>query len=223
MTRLFCFLFLLIVISTCTTTQKRVVKVEQNFHCEECDYYINQILIPQIKSCKFDMNSYEDCKFDRDLFAKNASCLLGMKKHVLERTIGTNYYYSVKNYGDGISLFGLIYSINNTRLIEIFNVDIASQRHSNIPCLDCDDIYEKIRNGERLKKMSFEEFHERYKGCFYGKLTQQLIPSLDLTDRIEEPDHYYSYNKTVQLGKSAKKINFLFYAGERVVDIRLVN
>ena len=146
-----------------------MIKVEQNYHCAECEYYINQILIPQLESCKYDMDSLNQCKFDSDLFVKNASCFYGMKKKVLENLIGANYWYSVKKrkYSPG----RFVYGIQSNRLIEIWNVNNSNElQNSNVRCLDCDTLYEKIRKGERLKRMDFEEFHERYKGCFYGKV-----------------------------------------------------
>lgn len=201
------------------------MKVVQNYHCNECEHYINQILIPQLESCKYDMDSLSQCKFDSDLFVKNASCFYGMKKKVLENLIGANYWYSVKKrkHSPG-RLFNLVYGIQSERLIEIYNVSNLSElQNSNVKCLNCDLLYEKIRKGDRLKKMDFDEFHERYKGCFYGKVLPQLVASLNLQNQIKEDDFNYSYNKIIRLGKNEVLVNFLFYPGEKIIDIRVVD
>ena len=223
MTRHFYFLLLLLCSSACTTSQKVILKVEQNYHCDECEHYINQVLIPQLKTCNMDMDSWESCKFDSDLFASKSSCLLGMKKQVLNNLIGLDFFVSAKNSRSSGALFWFVFSAQNNRLIEIVNVDIAKQRKSNVRCLDCDTLYKKIKNAEAFRNMSFEKFHERYKGCFYGKLREDLVVSLNFTDQIKETNHYYSYNKTIQFGNKNHEINFLFYPGERIVDISPVD
>jgi hypothetical protein len=217
---------MLVLITACTSSKRTQEKIKHNGHCSECEIYIVEKLIPQLESCDYDMDSREDCKFNKEEFEKHASCFLGMKKEVLENLIGADYGYSVKERANSSTLLWFKYNRfnENTRLIEILNLNASRILDSNVACLDCDKVYANIRVGHRLKKMRFEEFHERYKGCFYGKQTAFLIENLGLKDRIEEGEDYnYSYNKKVQLGKDIYTINFLFYPGERLIDLRLID
>jgi len=192
---------LILLMSTCTISRQIFDKIKYNGHCVECVQYINQKLIPQLESCANDIDDYEDCKFDRKEFEKHGSCFLGMKKGVLENLIGTDFGYKVNDRAQYVTLFWFKYNSTNNRLIEIVNVDALNMKNSNLACLECEKVYEQIRNGKRLKKMNFTEFHELYKGCFYGKSPSQLIPKLELRNRIEENLKHYSYNKPLILGR----------------------
>jgi len=209
---------------TCTSSKRALEKVKYNGHCAECEYYINKVLIPQLESCTSNMDDWEDCKFDRDEFYLYGSCLHGMKKEVVENLLGKdNFFWCKKKTSAQPSfLFTLNYYLND-RLVEITNFDYFRSNNSNIACLGCDLVYEKIRNKERLKRMSFEEFHERYKGCFYGKTSDFLVSKLNLQDKIKEGSYQHSFNKNVLLGRDTHYLNFLFYADNKMVDISPVD
>ena len=143
----------LITIVTCTYSKRTLDKIKDNKHCEECDQYIYQVLIPQLESCTYNMDAWEDCKFDRDEFEKYGSCFVGMKRERLEDLLGKegSFGYSVKDRAQDSYLFWFDYYYQNNRLIEIVNVNDVNVRNSNIACLGCDQMYEKIRSKKRLK------------------------------------------------------------------------
>jgi hypothetical protein len=200
-----------------------IIEIENNKHCGECYDYIYKTLIPQLKTCGLEvgekLESFENCKFDNRAIKEYGSCILGMKKDNLEALIGDQYWYSIKGRAQASRVFDLKYNASNQRLIEInlLNDDVSINR--TIPCFGCDDVYEKIRTKDKLKKMSFAEFHERYKGCFYGKQPNYLALKIDLEDKIAEDNYHFSYNKEIFLGKESHQLNFLFYPGGRMVDI----
>jgi len=190
--------------------------------CDECIDYIRKELAPQIENCIRLSDSYDACKFDIERINKFGSCLLGMKKNEIEDLIGNYYWRHVKNRDDMGKVINLIYYEGNQRLVGIREI-IPSNLNKSVTCLDCSMIYGKIRTKSRIKKMSFEEFHERYKGCFYGKTSDFLVSKLNLQDKIKEGKYQHSYNKYVLLGRDTHYLNFLFYADHKMVDISPVD
>ena len=222
MTKVLLFASLLIFTSTCTSYIRTLEKIKNNKHCSECESYLNEVLIPQLNSCVTQLDSFKDCKFDKDEFDKHESCFLGMNKKILEGLIGSSYDYSVKNSHAGF-LFSPNYSYLNNRLVDIDHLSVSKFQNHNIACLDCYSVYQKIYDEEKIKKMSFEEFHERYKGCFYGKTSDFLVSKLNLQDKIKEGKYQHSYNKYVLLGRDTHYLNFLFYADHKMEDISPVD
>jgi hypothetical protein len=147
-----------------------------------------------------------------------------MKKEILEELLGENrsFFYTVKDRAQEGYLFTLNYYLND-RLTGITNFDYFRANNSNIDCLGCDLMYKKISNEERLKRMSFEEFHERFKGCFYAKTSDFLKSKLNLEEKIKEGRYQHSYNKHVILGRDTHNLKFLFYADNKMVDISPVD
>jgi|GEM_PF-6984149 len=220
----FILLICLTTIITCTSSKGTIEKLESNNQCDECSIYIHQKLIPQLQSCGTQLDSHKDCKFDRDEFYLYGSCLHGMKKEILEELLGENrsFFYTVKDRAQEGYLFTLNYYLND-RLTGITNFDYFRANNSNIDCLGCDLMYKKISNEERLKRMSFEEFHERFKGCFYAKTSDFLATKLNLEKKINEGTYQHSYNKHILLGRDTHYLNFLFYADNKMVDISPVD
>ena len=217
--------YILFLISTCTCVSPNRVndKLDVYEQCKECDEYIHYKLIPQMKTCVLGLgeklDSLEDCKFNRAEMKKYASCLLGMKRDSLVKLIGSQYWYSVKGRAQASSVFDLKYNDNNQRLIEIDLLNDESSINATVGCLECDNTYKKIKRGEQFNEINYQQFVGRNKGCFYGKTPPYLVSKLGLEEKIEEDNYHFSYNKEVLLGRDRHELNFLFYPGQRMVDI----
>ncbi len=227
MTRFLSFLSFLIIVCCCSSSTASLNYANNKENCKVCDEYIYSTLKPQMELCGafqnpadgFKLKRHEECKFDADLLREFSSCLFGIKRNELESIIGIGptYWYACECQENSMRfVLNLKYNASNNRLIEIDHVVDSVSIHKTISCLACEGLYERIKNDKPIKKKNFEEFHE---GCLYGKQPDYLANKLGLRGRIEEDNYHFSYNKEVQLGRDTHELNFLFYPGQRMVDI----
>ena len=127
------------------------------FPCKECRDYILENLRPQMISCG-SFRTYEqgnilekreDCKLDREKVKMFGSCLLGMAEEDIHHLFGKKSIYSciIKSRPNIASVYiRFKYNKTNKRLIEIDHLNVNETINRTTPCLDCENLYTKIRN-----------------------------------------------------------------------------
>ncbi len=198
------------------------------FPCQECKDYLLNELRPQMESCgtfateELLLESWEDCKYDREQIKKYGGCLFGMRQDDVESIMGPgpSYSWRVKNKGNHMTKLRLTY--NKDRLIEVSSLEVGSALNHQVPCMGCEDIYKDISSAEKIKSMNFQSFTEKYKGCFYGRLESYLKDQLALGEKTEEYNYHFSYTKTIELKDSEHKVKFIFAPTTKMVEMKVV-